>query len=144
MKGHIRERGKGNWYAVFDVIDPQTGERKRKWQKLEAKGKKEADTEMAALITQLSTSTYIDPQKTTLAEFLERWLTATKPSVSPRTFERYTEIVRKNIIPLLGGTPLKKLNGLDIAGAYTKALESGRRDGTADCHLKPSCTCTAF
>jgi integrase len=64
-----------------------------------------------------------------LAEYLERWLTATKPSVSPRTFERYSELIGKNINPLLGSTPLKKLNGLQIAGAYTKALESGRRDG---------------
>jgi integrase len=129
MKGHIRERGKGNWYAVLDVFDSETGKRKRKWHKLDATGKKEAETEKAALITQLATGAYIDPQKTTLAEYLERWLTATKPSVSPRTFERYSELIGKNINPLLGSTPLKKLNGLQIAGAYTKALESGRRDG---------------
>jgi hypothetical protein len=29
MKGHIRERGKGNWYAVLSVRDPATGKRKR-------------------------------------------------------------------------------------------------------------------
>jgi len=28
MKGHIRERGKGNWYAVLSIRDPQTGKRK--------------------------------------------------------------------------------------------------------------------
>src|SRR5262245_6525204 len=130
MKGHIRERGKGNWYAVLDVFDPETGERKRKWHKLEAKGKKEAETEKAALITQLATGAYIDPHKTTLAEYLERWLTAVKTSVSPRTFERYTELIRKNINPLLGGVLLKKLKGPQIAQAYTRALEIGRRDRT--------------
>ena len=78
MKGHIRERGKGNWYAVLDVIDPGTGKRKRKWHRLDATGKKEAQTEKAALITQLATGTYIDPQKTTLAEYLDRWLTTPK------------------------------------------------------------------
>jgi len=128
MKGHIRERGKGNWYAVLDVFDPETGERKRKWHKLEATSKKEAETEKAALITQLATGAYIDPHKTTLAEYLERWLTAVKPSVSPRTFERYTELIRKNINPLLGSVQLKKLKGPQIAQAYTRALEIGRRD----------------
>ena len=83
MKGHIRERGKGNWYAVLDVLDPETGKRKRKWHKLDATGKKEAETEKAALITQLVTGTYIDPQKTTLAEYLERWLTATQAERLP-------------------------------------------------------------
>jgi site-specific recombinase XerC len=130
MKGHVRERGKGNWYAVLDVSDPQTGKRKRKWHKLEASGKKEAQTECSALVTQLTSGSYIDAKKITVAEYLERWLTATKPSVSPRTFERYVELVRKNIVPLLGGTQLKKLNGIQIAEAYTKGLESGRRDGS--------------
>ena len=37
MKGHIRERGKRNWYAVIDVPDPATGKRRRKWHRLEAR-----------------------------------------------------------------------------------------------------------
>jgi Phage integrase, N-terminal SAM-like domain len=122
MKGHIRERSKGNWYTVLDVFDAETGKRKRKWHKLDATGKKEAETEKAALITQLATGAYIDPQKTTLAAYLERWLTATKPSVSPRTFERYGEIVRKNINPLLGSALLKKLNGLQICRSLHKGF----------------------
>ena len=38
--------------------------------------------------------------------------------VSPRSHERYAELCRKNIVPLLGGL------------ALTKSLASGRRDGT--------------
>lgn len=129
MKGHVRERGKGNWYAVIDLRDPATGERKRKWHSLEANGKREAELACSRLILQLENGSYIDPKKTTLAEYLERWLSTTKPNVSPRTHERYAEIVRKNIIPLLGSVMLKKLDGLQIADAFRKALESGRRDG---------------
>jgi hypothetical protein len=51
MKGHIRERGKGNWYAVIDVRDPATGRRKRKWHSLEAKGKRQAEIECTALVS---------------------------------------------------------------------------------------------
>ena len=25
MRGHVRERGRGNWYAVLSVRDPETG-----------------------------------------------------------------------------------------------------------------------
>ena len=28
MRGHVRERCKGNWYAVLSIRDPQTGKRK--------------------------------------------------------------------------------------------------------------------
>jgi hypothetical protein len=59
------------------------------------------------------------------------YLTAgtSQPKVSPRTYERYCEIVRKNIIPTLGAIHLTKLRPSQIAGRYNNALASGRRDG---------------
>jgi hypothetical protein len=109
MKGHIRERGKGRWYAVIDVRDPATGKRKRKWHSLDAKGKREAQIECAELISAMNGGTYIEPSKTTLVEFLERWLTHIKPNVSILTHERYADIARKNISPLIGGLILNKI-----------------------------------
>src|SRR5262249_52364532 len=53
-----------------------------------------------------------------------------KSQVSPRTHERYCEIVRKNITPTLGAIYLTKLRPAQISDAYAKALASGRRDGT--------------
>jgi hypothetical protein len=99
MKGHVRERGKGNWYAVVDLRDPATGNRKRKWHSLEAKGKREAQIACADLISQISHGLYLPPDKTTVVEFLDRWLDSLRPSVAPRTHERYVEIARKNIAP---------------------------------------------
>jgi Phage integrase, N-terminal SAM-like domain len=64
-----------------------------------------------------------------LAQFLDRWLVHIKPNISPRTFERYEETVRNNIVPLLGGVLLSKLRMLQISEAYAKALVSGRKDG---------------
>jgi integrase len=48
---------------------------------------------------------------------------------SPRTRERYSELCRKNLAPLLGGLTLSKLQPAAISQAYAKALVSGRRDG---------------
>ena len=129
MKGHIRERGKGNWYAVFRRKDPATGKQKLQWHKLNASGKREAQSECSTLISQLSNRTYLPPSKATLNEFLERWLNHIKPNVGPKTHERYTEICKKNIAPLLGEIVLSSLDGEQISGSYAKALERGRRDG---------------
>lgn len=52
-----------------------------------------------------------------------------KSQISPRTHERYSEIVKKNINPALGAMSLTKLRPAHIADAYSKALASGRRDG---------------
>jgi integrase len=77
----------------------------------------------------LKGGSYIEPRRTSLAEFLDHWLEQMKGQVTPRSHERYSELVRKNIVPLIGGALLGKLHPTTIARAYTKALESGRRNG---------------
>jgi integrase len=47
--------------------------------------------------------------------------------VSPRTHERYSEIARKNLAPVLGGLHLAKLKPEHISKAYAVALASGNR-----------------
>ena len=130
MKGHVRERGDGNWYAVLSTRDAETGKRKVKWVSLPGcKGKRDAQQECARIITEMRTGGYVEPDKTTVGQFLERWLEQIKTQVSPRSFERYDEIVRKNLIPALGALKLIKLQPAHIAAVYTKALAKGRRDG---------------
>ena len=59
MKGHVRERGPGNWCAVIDIRDPETGKRKRKWHSLPGcKGKREAQSECARIITEMGNGAY--------------------------------------------------------------------------------------
>ena len=130
MKGHIRERGKGNWYAVLSTRDPQTGKRKVRFISLpNAHGKRDAQQALARIVTEINSGTYAEPDKTTLAQFLERWLAHIKTQVTPRTYGGYAERVRNNIIPALGATRLIKLLPEQISEAYSKALTSGRCDG---------------
>ena len=72
---------------------------------------------------------YSEPSKLTVGQFFETWLSHVKPQVTPRTYERYCELVRKNIIPAIGAIRLTSLRPAQIANAYSKALASGRRDG---------------
>jgi integrase len=130
MKGHIPERSPGHWYAVLDLRDATTGKRKRKWFSLPGcKGKREAQIACAKLIAEVQGGTYLEPNKITVATYLETWLGHIKPNVSPRTFERYTEIIRKNTAPVLGATLLGQLQPMQISSCYATALSSGRRNG---------------
>ena len=72
---------------------------------------------------------YLEPSKITVIQFFERWLRHIKPNVSPRTHERYEQIALKNIGPLIGAKRLVELKPIDISGAYSTALECGRRYG---------------
>jgi integrase len=129
MKGHIRPRSPGRWAIVLDVRDPTTGKRKRRWHAF-AGTKRQAQDQCARLITEMKGGTYIDPSRLTVSAFLDRWLEHIQTQVSPKSHERYVEIARKNLAPLLGGISLSKLQPAQISGAYAKALASGRRDGT--------------
>ena len=128
MKGHIRERSPGHWAIILDAQDT-AGKRKRRWHSF-AGTKRQAQIECARLISEVQGGTYLEPSKVTLAEFLGRWLNHIKSQVSPRSHERYAEIVHTHIVPLLGAVPLPRLRGEQVSGAYAKALTSGRRDGT--------------
>ena len=142
MKGHIRERSPGHWAIILDQRDPATGKRKRKWHSFHGT-KRETQTECSPLITEFTRGSYVEPSKISLATFLDKCLEQIEPKVGPRTHERYREIAKKNLAPLLGEIAMSKLRSDQIAAAYGKALKTGRRDGTGGLSPTPSTTCTA-
>lgn len=131
MKGHVRERpaGSSNWYAVIEMRDASTGKRKRKWHSLEAKGKRLAQIECARIIYEMNGGIYLEPNRTTMAAFLDKWLDHMASQISPHSHERYSEIAKKNLVPLIGSVMLTKLQPIQISTAYSDALTSGRRNG---------------
>ncbi|TKT78394.1 tyrosine-type recombinase/integrase [Aquamicrobium sp. LC103] len=128
MKGHIRERSPGRWAIVLDLRDPETGKRRRKWHSF-AGTKRQAQVECARLIAELKGGVYIEPDRTTVTAFLDRWLEHVKASVSRKTHERYSELCKKGLAPLLGDVTLSKLKTERIDAALSKALLTGRHDG---------------
>jgi integrase len=62
----------------------------------------------------------------TVAQFLTDWLeNSQKQNVRPRTYERYEEIVRLHIVPVLGRYRLQKLSAQHVQAFYTKKLNEG-------------------
>jgi integrase len=127
VKGHIRERSPGRWAIILD--DPNGSTRKRRWHSFKGT-KRQAQIECARLIAEIQNGTYLAPDKTTFGEFAERWLAHMKSQVSPKSHARYSELIRKNIVPLIGKVVLNKLKPAIISDAYAKALANGRRDAT--------------
>jgi integrase len=120
MKGHLRERSPGRWAIVIDVRDPQTGKRKRKWHSFKG-SKREAQVEAARLIASVGAGCYIEPSKTTVADFvrtrIDQWETA--GDISVRTAERQRQLLAHQIVPHIGAKVLRKLKPLDIEAWHT-------------------------
>lgn len=128
MKGTVFKRSPGVFLIAIDHGRDANGKRIRKWRTFRGT-KREAQDECARLITELRTGNYLEPSKTTVAQYLDHWLADVKTRVSRKTHERYGEICRNNIVPLLGQVRLSELKPIHISKAWGKALESGRVDG---------------
>jgi integrase len=128
MKGTVYQRAPGVFLIAIDHGRDAKGNRIRKWTTFKGT-KRQAQNECARLITELKTGNYLEPSKTTVARYLEHWLTDMKARVSRKTHERYCEICRNNIAPLLGQIRLDELKPLHISQSWAKALESGRKNG---------------
>lgn len=126
MRGHIIKRYSNSYTIVLNLgRDPATGKRKQQW--VSVKGtKKDAEKRLAELLHQLDTGSFMKPDKTTVADFLQRWLQDyCKPNLSPRGYERYESVSRVHLIPALGHVPLTALKPEHLQRLYTAKLNSG-------------------
>ena len=129
MRGHIKKRAKDSWSIVIDLGRDSAGKRKQKWHTVKGT-KKDAQAELSRLLNELNTGEYVEPSRMLVSEYLKRWLKDyAEPNVSPKTSERYAQIIRDNINPALGNYQLSKLKPLHIQSFYTDCLTSGRKDG---------------
>lgn len=92
--------------------------------------KRDAERELARLVNEVQTGTYVPPSRLTVAAYLDTWTEEyARSQVSAKTLERYEEIVRCHLAPALGHHLLDDLKPIHIQAYYTRALRAGRRDG---------------
>ena len=109
--------------------DPVT--RKRRIRYASFKGtKRDAQIELARLVSENASGESVDPTKTTVAEYLQRWERdwATL-NVSAKTLERYSELIRKHVVAHIGHVRIQKLRPVVLADLYAKLMREGK--GTA-------------
>ena len=130
MRGHIVKRYKNSYTIVLNLgRDPATDKPKQQWTSVKGT-KKDAEKRLAELLHQLDAGTFMKPGKTTLGEFLERWLNDyARPNLAPRTAEGYESIIRQHLIPALGNITLTQLKPEHLQRYYSETLSSGRCDG---------------
>ena len=120
MAGHIRRRSERSWELKFDLgTDPLTGRRLTRYASFKG-GKRDAQIELTRLMAAADQGHYIDPAKTTLSEFLDRWETWAATQVSAKTLERYKELGAHHIRPHLGAARIQRLKTVNFAELYGK------------------------
>lgn len=128
MRGHIRRRGKTSWELKFDLgIDPLTRKRITKYHSFKGT-KRKAQDELVQLMDAARRGDYVDPSKATLGDFLNRWERDWAAlNVSPKTLERYKELLSVHVRPSLAAMPIQKLQPVHLAELYARLLREGRQ-----------------
>jgi integrase len=124
MKGYIRSRGKGRWQVVLDGGKAADGKRKQFFRTVIGP-KRAAHAALAEMHRELQTGAFVEPNRLTVSEFLDKWLADMRSRVSPNTWERYSLAIRRHLKPHLGQRQLVKLEPLQLTTLYTHLQEHG-------------------
>ena len=102
-EGSIKQRADGLWEARISL---DGGKRKS----LYGKTRKEAQDKLRAALRDLDAGLDLSAGRQTVGQFLDRWLAdSVKPTVRPKTYDSYAQLVRLYLKPDLGHHPLRKL-----------------------------------
>lgn len=124
-QGSVRQDKSGRWQFVVDL--PGCGDR-RQTRRRGFRTKKEAQTALAKLLTEVQQGSFVAPSRTTLGEFLiHEWLPARSPSLRPSTTATYEQLIRNYVTPTLGPAKLQVIDGGMLNRLYNELLDNGRR-----------------
>jgi integrase len=131
MSGHIRRRGANSFELKFDTgRDEKTGKRLTQFHTFRGT-KKEAEFKLAELVASVGKGSYVERSSLTvhahLSVRIDQWGALGK--ITPKTAERYRELLANQIKPHLGDKLLQKLKPADIERWHSILKTSGRKDG---------------
>jgi integrase len=120
--GHIRQRSLGSWELRYRVRGKAATATVRG-------SRKDAERELRKRLVAIDKGDQADPTKMTAGEWFDRWLSITKPEISPTTYDHYRRFVDGYLKPRLGRIGLAKLSRADVQQIFSDLAEGGRADG---------------
>jgi integrase len=122
-EGSIQKRGKDTFRLRYRI----EGQR---FEKTFRGTQTEARKELRRLLKSGDDGGHVPPTKITVGQWIDQWLLAGAPGrrrkkVSQRTLERYGELLRTHVQPVLGHRPLQQLRAPEIDQLYAAMAAAG-------------------
>lgn len=129
MRGHITKRSEGSYSLVLELGEhPETGKRQQKW--ITFRGtKKAAEDELTRRLKEVQDGNFVNPDKVTISEFFDQWLSLMKPDLARKTYDRYKGMVEHHVKPALGGLRVQRVTPYHVEMVYSRLKTTGRKDG---------------
>jgi integrase len=120
----VYQRADGRWAASISLGYREGGQRKRRV--VYGATKKEVQDKLDSLRRDVATGTKIEPTKTTVKEFLARWLAIdVKPNRQPGTYRSYAGTLKNHVYPRIGSVRLQNLDAMQVASLYVELETAG-------------------
>src|SRR6266496_3994525 len=120
MTGHIRQRSAGSYELRYRASSSKTITTTFRG------GKREAERELRRLLSLVDNNRHPnDPDRLTVAQWLERWLSILKTKIAAQTWIVHEAAVRVHLVPALGAIQLARLAPGDLQQFYG-AIGAGR------------------
>ena len=132
MTGSLQAK-RGKYYAVLNFVD-NTGKRKQKWvyTGYEVKNNlRKAEAAMRSIISEYESAQLIYEPNILISDYLDQWLTETKPFIDTVTWDGYKVIVDSHVQPYFEEHKIKLVDAnLDnIQQYFDYKATHGRKDG---------------
>src|SRR5262249_12312530 len=120
-EGCVYERPDGLWVATISNID---GNGRRRRATAYAKTKREALEKLDEL-RRKATGQVGDLRRLTVGAWLDQWFDMAKGALAPTTAQRYEQLVRMRLKPLIGGVKLAQLGVFHVQKLLTEMERQG-------------------
>ena len=111
-EGTLYRLHSGKWRAMVTIHDRRLSKVFGTW--------KEASEWIKSISSQAARGLTYDKAKVTTGEYLERWLESSKGALRPTSYQHYTILINKYLIPALGDVAIK-----DLAPDYIQHIYDG-------------------
>jgi integrase len=122
-EGGITRHKKSGLYMARYTVEMPTGKKRKT---VYGKTREEAHEKLIDALSNRNKGLVFDADNMKVGEYLERWiLDSVRDTVRSTTFERYEQMVRLHICPVLGKLKLKDLTPAHVRGLYREKLDAG-------------------
>ncbi len=128
-EGSIFQRSDGRWVSAITTGFDAHGFQTRKNYYGRTRG--EVAQKLDEAKKKLAEGRPLSPEKQSVGQFLSRWIEdVVRPSVSPKTYRTYSDLIKKHLEPGLGRIDLQKLNAQQVQHFLNVKSEFGLSPAT--------------
>ncbi len=121
----VYKRKSGRYAVLVDLESSASGLRRRK-SKGTYRTRKEAEAAERKALEARDRGCDLSPQTVTVQELLEKYAERCRnKALATKTLERYEELAKCHLLPVIGGHTLARLKPTHVASVYAKAAEKG-------------------